>query len=380
MTRRIALVVAAGATALFSLSGCATQGLPAAVQPATASSDLCSVLPQSVGQALEQAGVSAGAPASRDNACVWTDKQSGTTVSLSEVKGGEKDQAPTTAVPGAGPVSIVSPQEVRFTAGGKVYDITIDSTGTLDPTVLVRVVGAMAPALGSPGAAASAAPAPAGSSTEQGETTVTVTDDKGRTTDLQASTFRVMAGERFDLDSGQTVPLSTVTKVTAAHSSTGTAITLTLADGREVTGGQDNYVTFSGDSDFGKFEMRMMHLKSLEFRKDTPFVATPDPQLGPWDAATIAITKGDGSTATVPASSLRVVGSDYITLENGQDVPLQRIAGITAKHNSVGTMLKITMLNGTSVSGSVDDHVDFTADGTPDFIARNLTSMTVKRA
>ena len=285
----------------------------------------------------------------------------------------DKD-AETTAVPGAGPVTIVSPQEVRFTVEGRQFQLRLESDGPVDPSVLFRVLTAVSSALAGQGGALPAAPAPqaggtdstsgtaTGTGTTRGDSTVTVTDDKGRTVALRNSSTRVLGGEKIDLETGQSVPLRTIATVNASRTTTGTALDITLVDGSTVTGPTGDYATVSGDSDAGRYELPWLNITKLEFQRDTSFVATPDPKLGPWTGASVTVTSEDGTSKTVTGPSFRVLGGESIRLDTGQEVSLKRIAKIGTSHPSTGTELDITLTNGKQVSGAIGDYIEFTGD------------------
>jgi hypothetical protein len=377
MSRRITWSVAAGATVLFALTGCTQQISGAsAIQSAGKGGDLCTIVTEPVSQALEQAGISSIAPtAGGGSVCTWTDSQSGTSVTLAMVAEQlpEKD-AETTAVPGAGPVTIVGPKEVRFTVDGRQYQLLLESDGPVDPSVLFRVLTAVSSALAGQSAALPAAPAQqagdseapagngAGASTAVGDSTITVTDDKDRSVALRNSSGRVLGDEEIGLDNGQSVPLRTIATIGAKQTSTGTALDITLVDGNKVSGAISSALTFTGDSDAGYYSLYFKNITKVQFQRDLPFVATPDPKVGPWTAASIKVTSEDGTSNTVSATSFRVLGDEEIGLDTGQQVPLQRIAKVEATHGSTGTDLEITLTNGKQVSGSISDAIEFSGD------------------
>ncbi|MGI5125320.1 hypothetical protein ACQEVB_00770 [Pseudonocardia sp. CA-107938] len=396
MSRRITWSVAAGATFLFALTGCTQQiGGASAAQNAGQGRSLCAIVTEPVSKALEQAGVHSVAPAAGGTTCTWTDSQSGTSVTLTQVadQRPEKD-AETTAVPGAGTVTIVGPQEVRFTVDGRQFQLKLDSKGPVDPAVLFRILTAVSTALSGQSGALPAAPAPqqagstapssgTGASTTRGDSSVTVTDDKGRTVVLRNSSTRVLGGEKIDLDSGQSVPLRTIATVDATKTSTGTSLVITLADGTKVTGPTGSYVTVSGDSDAGKYELPWVNITKVEFQRDHPFVTTPDPKLGPWTAAKVTIAAEDGTSKTVTGPSFRVLGGEEIRLDTGQQVSLQRIAKIETTHPTTGTELQITLANGKQVTGAIGDYIEFTGDapggGQIKLMSSEVKTVEVKR-
>ena len=375
MSRRITWSVAAGATVLFALTGCTQQISGAsAIQSAGQGRSLCSIVTEPVSQALEQAGITSAAPnAGGGSTCTWTDSQSGTSVTLAMVAEQlpEKD-AETTAVPGAGPVTIVGPKEVRFTVDGRQYQLLIESDGPVDPSVLFRVLTAVSSALAGQSAALPAAPAqqagnsetPAGTgaSTAVGDSTITVTDDKDRTVALRNSSGRVLGDEEIGLDNGQSVPLRTIAAIVAKQTSTGTALDITLVDGNKASGAISKALTFTGDSDAGYYSLYFEHITKVQFQRDLPFVTTPDPKVGPWTAASVTVTSEDGTSNTVSATSFRALGDEEIGLDTGLQVPLQRIAKVEATHGSTGTDLVITLTNGKQVSGSISDAIEFSGD------------------
>jgi hypothetical protein len=377
MSRRITWSVAAGATVLFALTGCTQQISGAsAVQSAGQGRSLCSIVTEPVSQALEQAGITSVAPnAGGGSTCTWTDSQSGTSVTLAMVAEQlpEKD-AETTAVPGAGPVTIVGPKEVRFTVDGRQFQLLIESDGPVDPSVLFRVLTAVSSALAGQSAALPAAPAQqagnseapagtgAGASTAVGDSTITVTDDKDRSVALRNSSGRVLGDEEIGLDNGQSVPLRTIAAIAAKQTSTGTALDITLVDGNKASGVISEALTFTGDSDAGYYSLYFKHITKVQFQRDLPFVTTPDPKVGPWTAATVTVTAEDGKSNTVSATSFRALGDEEIGLDTGLQVPLQRIAKVEATHGSTGTDLEITLTNGKQVSGSISDAIEFSGD------------------
>ena len=377
MSRRITWSVAAGATVLFALTGCTQQISGASsIQSAGQGGSLCSIVTEPVSQALEQAGITSIAPtAGGGSTCTWTDSQSGTSVTLAMVAEQlpEKD-AETTAVPGAGAVTIVGPKEVRFTIDGRQYQLLIESDGPVDPSVLFRVLTAVSSALAGQSAALPAAPAqqagnsgaPAGTgtgaSTAVGDSTITVTDDKDRSVALRNSSGRVLGDEEIGLDNGQSVPLRTIASIAAKQTSTGTALDISLVDGNKVSGVISEALTFTGDSDAGYYSLYFKHITAVQFQRDLPFVATPDPKVGPWTAAKVTVTSEDGTSNTVSATSFRALGDEEIGLDTGLQVPLQRIAKVEATHGSTGTDLVITLTNGKQVSGSISDAIQFSGD------------------
>jgi hypothetical protein len=381
MSRRITWSVAAGATVLFALTGCTQQISGAsAIQSAGQGRSLCSIVTEPVSKALEQAGITSVAPnAGGGSTCTWTDSQSGTSVTLAMVaeqlpeKDAAKD-AETTAVPGAGAVTIVGPKEVRFTVDGRQFQLLVESDGPVDPSVLFRVLTAVSSALAGQGAALPAAPAQqagdseapagkgAGASTAVGDSTITVTDDKDRSVALRNSSGRVLGDEEIGLDNGQSVPLRTIATIGAKQTSTGTALDITLVDGNKVSGAISNALTFTGDSDAGYYSLYFKNITKVQFQRDLPFVATPDPKVGPWTAATVRVTAEDGTSHTVSATSFRALGDEQIGLDTGLQVPLQRIAKVEATHGSTGTDLEITLTNGKQVSGSISDAIEFSGD------------------
>jgi hypothetical protein len=401
MSRRITWSVAASATVLFALTGCTQQiSGTSAIQNAGRGGNLCSIVTEPVSKALEQAGITSISPnAGGGTTCTWTDSQSGTSVTLAMMaeqlpekdaaKDTEKD-AGTTAVPGAGSVTIVGPQEVRFTVDGRQFQLKLESDGPVDPSVVFRVLTAVSTALSGQGGALPAAPAGSaepssgtGASTTRGDSSVTVTDDEGRTVALRNSSTRIYGDEQIDLDTGQSVPLRTITTIDAKPTSTGIALDISLVDGKKVTGAVSSAIPVTGDSDAGHYSLDFGNITKVEFQRDLPFVATPDPKVGPWTAASVEVTSEDGTSKTVTAPSFRVYGDEEIGLDTGQQVSLQRIAKVDATHSSTGTDLKITLTNGKQVAGSVSDAIPFTGDvsggGTFTVDAAKVRTIEVKR-
>jgi len=377
MSRRITWSVAASATILFALTGCTQQISGASsIQSAGQGGNLCAIVTEPVSQALEQAGISSVAPtAGGGTTCTWTDSQSGTSVTLAMVA----EQLPakdaeTTAVPGAGSVTIVSPEEVRFAVDGRQFQLLLESDGPADPAVLFRVLTAVSSALAGQSAALPAAPAPQagntgspagagpGASTALGDSTVTVTDDKGRPVQLRNSSTRVLGDEEIGLDNGQSVPLRTIATIDAKQTSTGTTLAITLVDGKKVSGAISSALTFTGDSDAGYYSLYFENIAKVQYQRDLPFVATPDPKVGPWTAASVTVTSADGTSQTVTATSFRALGDEAISLDTGQQVALQRIAKVEATQLSTGTDLKITLTNGKKVAGSISGAIEFSGD------------------
>jgi hypothetical protein len=376
MSRKLAWGVAAGATLLFALTGC-SQPVQAGPAGAANPNDVCGVLAAPVTATLVQNGITATpVTGSAGSACRWQDQGSSTTVTLTTLSAplAAKDGQELT-VPGAGTVSVVAPGEVSFELGGRAWDLKVESpkpgdANTKTATDLVTTVGGAIGGLGGQAPATRAAAsgqkdgAPA-AGTEQKDATVTVTDTGGRTTDLRLATVHVATPDGIDLGNGQTVPLDKVTKVEFSDGGdvSNTAVKVTLTDGSTQTGKVFVDLAVDGDSDFGAFRQLVSRLKSVEFRRDTPFTATPDPQLAPWETSTITVTDTTGKVSTVKAPSLRVIADPGVTLDNGQSVLFQRISRIDATRASDDVMaLDVTLANGKKVSGGIDAHVQVEGD------------------
>ncbi len=375
MSRKLAWGVAAGATLLFALTGC-SQPVQGAQPGAANPNDVCGLLAAPVTATLVQNGITATpVTGSAGSACRWQDQGSSTTVTLTTLSAplAAKDGQKLT-VPGAGTVSVVAPGEVSFELGGRAWDLKVESpkTGSENTRTATDLVTTVGGAIGGTGGQATAQAGASGqkdgapaAGTEQKDATVTVTDAGGRTTELRLSTVHVATPDGIDLGNGQTVPLDKVRKAEFSDGGdvSNVAVKVTLTDGSTQTGKVFDYLAVDGDSDFGAFRQLVSKLKSVEFRRDTPFTATPDPQLAPWETSTIAVTDTTGKVSTVKAPSLRVIADPGVTLDNGQSVLFQRISRIDATRSSDDVMaLDITLANGKKVSGGINAHVQVEGD------------------
>ncbi|MDN5857092.1 MAG: hypothetical protein L0H84_00580 [Pseudonocardia sp.] len=392
MSRKLSWGIAAGTTLLISLTGCSQQagtGGP---------TDVCGLLAAPVTAQLVAHGITATpVDDGTSTGCRWQDQASSTTVTLTALDSpATTKDGQTLDVAGVGEVAVLGPGELGFTAGGRSWDLKVDTSNPDDvdtqiATDVVTAAGAVLQGAGVPGSgqgAPTAAPQAGGgasSGTEQKDATVTVTDENNRTTDLRLSTVRVTAVDGIALGNGQTVPQDRIARVEFSDNGdvSNMAVTVTLTDGATVTGNVFRYEGVEGGSDLGAFRQLVSKLKSVEFRRDTPFVATPAPQLPPFASATATVVERTGTTSKVKAPSLRFVADPGVTLDNGQSVLFEKIARIDAKLTSPDVVtVDITLVTGQKVSGGIDAHIPVEGDTdggilstTPD----QLTSITFGR-
>lgn len=374
MLRTMSWGVAAGATLLISLTACAVPGSPGAASTAGGAGDVCGLLAAPVTAALVQNGITAtpindGTSA----ACQWKDPVSETTVTLktdAAAGTGKDGQAvETTTVPGAGEVTVVGPGEVTFTAAGRPWDLLVESKNSdeVDTKTATDLVAAITGAIG--GGTGTGAGAAGSTSSDTGTTqkdsTVTVTDTDGRTTDLMSSTVQVEGQDSVALGNGQTVPLNKVTKIEfsdADLSNRNGAFTLT--DGQTTSGTVYFKSPVQGQSDFGSFRLTIDKVTSVEWKRDTPFEATPEPKLTPWGSATAVVTEVTGKTSNVKAPTLRFLSDNSVTLDNGQTVAFEKITKLESKADLDRNIaqITITLVTGRTVTGTADPHISTDGD------------------
>jgi hypothetical protein len=393
MSRTISWGVAAGATLLISLTACAQPASGNAIA-AGGPENVCSLVGTQVSAQLLQAGITA-TPTNNGSSsgCTWQDQASATTVTLTTGNVGGKDgqAVETTTVPGAGTVQIVGPGEVTFTAANRPWDLKVDSKNSdqVDTKTATALVVTISQTLGGGGATAGATAAPTGAASSAvntaTESTTTVTDINDRTFDLRTSTISTGQGsaDALDLGNGQTVPMKTIARIVFSDAGRGdTFMDITTIDGKQAHGGAFGNHVIQGESDFGPFSQEVKSLKTVEFHRDVAFVATPDPTtLTPFDSAIATVVQTSGEKSAVKAPTLTFSG-DGITLENGLTVQFRRIATVESVPVTDGQKLTITLVNGTTVAGTVNKDLTFTGDADTGPLAATagaVQSITINR-
>ncbi len=99
-------------------------------------------------------------------------------------------------------------------------------------------------------------------------TTITVTETTGTVSEVQAPTLRFLSDPGLTLDNGQSVLFRRVSHVEASPVASGNIqLTVTLVNGKEVTGTIDPHISIDGDTASGPLSTETSKLASIQVNR-----------------------------------------------------------------------------------------------------------------